>query len=150
MATPPLPHDFSEFLRLLNESAVRYLVVGGHAVGTHGYVRYTGDLDVWVAIDPSNAQRLLDALRKFGFDQPSLTPELFAREHQIVRMGVPPMRIEVHTSLSGVEFEACYARRQTVSVEGIEMPVIALADLRANKAAAGRTKDKLDLENLPD
>ncbi|MCL4740744.1 MAG: nucleotidyltransferase [Phycisphaerales bacterium] len=150
MATPPLPHDFSEFLKLLNESGVRYLVVGGHAVGTHGYVRYTGDLDVWVAIDSSNAKRLLEALRKFGFDQPSLTTELFTRDHQIVRMGVPPMRIEVHTSLSGVEFEACYARRQTVCVEGVEMPVIGLEDLRANKAAAGRTKDKLDLENLPD
>ncbi len=145
---PPLPDEFAELLRLLNDSGVSYLVVGGHAVGAHGYVRYTGGLDIWIALNPSNARRIVEALRTFGFDLPALTPDLFEREEQIVRMGVPPLRIEIHTSLSGVEFDDCYGRKLTIDIGGLEVPIIGLEDLKANKAAAGRLKDRLDLENL--
>jgi hypothetical protein len=150
MAPPPLPPDFKELLRLLNETGVRYLLVGGHAVGAYGFVRYTGDLDLWVAVDGANARRIVDALHRFGFAVPALAPELFEQPQQIVRMGVPPLRVEIHTSISGVEFDGCFGRRVTANIEGIDVPMISLADLKVNKTAAGRLKDQLDLENLPE
>lgn len=100
-----LPFDFKEFLRLLNENDVRYLLIGGYAVGYHGYPRATNDMDVWIAIHPDNAQRVVDALKEFGFDHPELTPGLFLQENKIIRMGHPPMRLEISTGISGVEFE---------------------------------------------
>ncbi|MBI5282269.1 MAG: hypothetical protein HY858_11355 [Candidatus Solibacter usitatus] len=149
MAKITLPGDFSEFLRLFNSHGVEYLLVGGHAVGIHGYVRATNDLDVWVKASVENAARIERALREFGFDDPSLSPGLFTARDNIVRMGVPPMRLEVHTSISGVEFDACYAEREMFEIGAVMAPVISLARLRENKAAAGRAKDLADLENLP-
>ena len=106
-----LPPDFKEFLRLLKEHDVRYLLIGGYAVGYHGYPRATEDLDIWVAIHPENAQKLVSVLKKFGFDDPALIPELFLQKPKIVRMGYPPMRLEITTSISGVEFDECYQAR---------------------------------------
>ena len=94
MAQITLPGDFKEFLRLLGARGVEYLLVGGYAVGHHGYPRYTADIDVWVPIDMGNAERLTTVLRDFGFDMPEVNPELFLRERMIIRMGVPPMRID--------------------------------------------------------
>jgi hypothetical protein len=107
----PLPPDFKEFLRLLNSEKIEYLVVGGYAVGYHGYPRPTGDLDVWVATHPDNARKLVDALAKFGFAGAGATEALFLEPGRVVRMGVPPVRIELLTSVSGVEFADCVARR---------------------------------------
>jgi hypothetical protein len=149
MATTKLPHDFKEFLRLLNANQIEYLLIGGYAVGYHGYVRATADMDIWVRIDPPNADRLVVALGQFGFDVPALAPELFLQANKIVRMGVPPFRIEVHTSISGVEFEQAYARRLQATIDGIEVALINLDDLKSNKKASGRTKDLVDLEHLP-
>lgn len=149
MDAPQLPDDFSEFLRLLNANRVEYLLVGGYAVGLHGYPRATIDLDVWVASTPENAQRLVQALREFGFDVPTLVPELFLDPARIVRFGIPPFRIEVMTSIDGVEYQACRANAVTVAADGVDIPVISLADLKTNKRAAGRHKDLADLENLP-
>jgi hypothetical protein len=92
-----LPFDFKEFLKLLNENGVRYLLIGGYAVGYHGYPRATNDMDVWIAIHPDNAQRVVNTLKEFGFDQPELTPELFLQKNKIIRMGHPPMRLEIST-----------------------------------------------------
>ena len=83
-----LPPDFKEFLRLLKEYNVRYLLIGGYAVGYHGYARATEDMDIWVAIHPDNAQKIVTVLKVFGFDLPELKPELFLREKQIIRMGI--------------------------------------------------------------
>ena len=94
MATIRLPPDFKEFLRLLNANRVEYLVVGGYAVGLHGYPRATVDLDVWVRATPDNAERLVQALRAFGFDLPTLQSQLFVDPRSIVRFGTPPFRIE--------------------------------------------------------
>src|SRR5215475_8749269 len=104
-----LPPDFKEFLRLLNTHDVEYLLIGGYAVGYHGYPRATNDLDIWIAVHPDNAERVTRALREFGFDVPGLSSKLFLDDKRIVRMGVPPLRIEVMTSISGVAFEECYA-----------------------------------------
>jgi predicted nucleotidyltransferase len=148
MATTQLPPDFKEFLQLLNSNGVEYLLVGGYAVGYHGYPRATGDMDIWIALDPQNADKVVEVLRDFGFDVPELSAELFLRKEQIVRMGVPPLRIEIFTSISGVEFAECYAHRVVDVIDGIEVSLIDLEHLKTNKQASGRPKDIDDLQNL--
>ena len=149
MDVPLLTDDFKEFLRLLNAHRVEYLLVGGYAVGIHGYPRATVDLDVWVHSTPQNADRVLAAIRAFGFETPILTPRLFTDPRSIVRFGVPPFRIEVMTTIDGVDFEPCLARAAICDLGELSVPVISLADLKVNKRAAGRHKDLADLENLP-
>lgn len=144
-----LQADFKDFLSLLNAHRVEYLLIGGYAVGYHGYPRATVDLDVWIARTPDNAQRTVAVLREFGFTDPVLTPELFLEQDRIVRMGVPPFRIEIATTISGVEFDPCYRSRIDAVIDDVPVPVIDLASLRRNKLAAGRNKDLDDLENLP-
>jgi predicted nucleotidyltransferase len=143
-----LPHDFKDFLRLLNAKSVEYLLVGGYAVGYHGYPRATADMDVWIARKPENAQRVTEALRSFGFDLPDLKPDLFLDENRIVRLGLPPLRIEVITSASGVTFEECYLKRIRAEIDGISVNIIGREQLLANKRAAGRHKDLDDIEHL--
>ena len=144
-----LPHDFREFLQLLNAHRVEYLVVGGYAVGYHGYPRATVDLDIWVAISPINARHIVTVFKKFGFDVKELKEDLFLKENKIVRIGEPPLRIEVMTSVSGVDFDACYEQRIVDTIDGVQVNFITLSNLKANKFAAGRHKDLNDLENLP-
>jgi predicted nucleotidyltransferase len=141
-----LPPDFSEFLRLLNSHDVRYLLVGGYAVGYYGYPRATADMDIWVETLPENVAKVVAALEEFGF--PGVEPELFAKDKQVLRMGVPPLRIELLTGVSGVEFAGCYAARLVANIGGVEVSLISLADLKINKAASGRYKDLNDLEHL--
>ena len=105
MALTTLSKDFREFLKLFNLNGVEYLIVGGYAVSVHGYVRNTNDLDVWVKASPENATRIDRALREFGFTTPLLSPELFLAPNNVVRMGSPPVRIEILTSVSGVDFD---------------------------------------------
>jgi hypothetical protein len=145
----PLPDDFSEFLKLLTDRGVKYLLVGGYAVAYHGYVRSTADLDVWVEVSPSNANALVAALAEFGFAVDRLGPDLFLTEDRIVRMGLPPFRIEVLTTISGVAFSEVYDKRETVRWGDTDVPIIDLVSLKANKRAAGRYQDLDDLENLP-
>lgn len=149
MATINVPSDFKEFLKLLNAHGVKYLLIGGYAVAYHGYPRATADMDIWIAIHPDNARKLVTALKEFGFNLPSLSQDLFLKEDQIVRMGLPPIRIEIATTISGVSFDECYQARITDAIDDIEVSIISLAHLKANKKAAGRHKDLDDLENLP-
>ena len=144
------PIDFSEFLKLLNAHRVEFLLIGGLAVSHHGYPRSTSDMDVWVAPNRSNAERLVACLREFGFNTPEVAPDLFDNPNRIVRMGVAPVRIEIVTQISGVDFETCFPRADYLDVNGNVIRVISLKDLRANKLASGRPKDLDDLENLPE
>jgi predicted nucleotidyltransferase len=148
MDTILLPPDFKEFLRLLNSKRVEYLIIGGYAVAHYGYVRATADMDIWIALDPSNAERAAEAIRDFGFNDPELTAMLLLEPGKIIRMGNPPFRLEVMTTISGVEFAECYARRSVSELDGLEIPFISLEDLKANKQASGRLKDLADLEHL--
>ncbi len=143
-----LPHDFQEFLRLLNREHVRYLVVGGYAVIFHGYVRYTGDLDIYVALSSENAQALVTAFREFGFNLPEVTPELFLNKGRIVRMGNEPMRLEILNEIDGVTFDECYKNRVEVGDAADTINFIALNELLKNKRATGRLKDLADVEAL--
>jgi len=144
-----LPLDFKEFLNLLNANRVEYLLIGGYAVGYHGYPRATNDIDIWIAINPANAARVVTVLREFGFEPPDLSASLFLQEHNIVRMGLPPMRIEIATTISGVQFGECYAERAVDTIDGVPVNIISLRHLKENKKASGRFKDLNDLENLP-
>jgi hypothetical protein len=149
MVTLNVPPDFKEFLKSLNDHRVEYLLIGGYAVGYHGYPRATADMDIWIAVNQQNAYNLVVALKDFGFNTAELSPELFLREGQIVRMGVQPMRIEIMTSATGVNFEECYKTRVVDELDGVATNIIDLDHLKINKNALGRYKDLADVENLP-
>lgn len=144
-----LPSDFKEFLKLLNASGAEYLVIGGYAVGYHGYPRATIDLDIWVGTETENAEKVVDAIKRFGFSDENLSKNSLTQADQIIRMGVPPMRLEILSTISGVDFGECFERRITDVLDDIEINVICLADLKQNKSASGRYQDLSDLENLP-
>lgn len=140
--------DFREFVACANSRDVRFLIVGGYAVAYHGHPRYTKDLDVWIQSTVENANRLLDALSEFGFDSLDLRAEDFLEPNQVIQLGRPPLRIDLLTSLSGLEFDECYPSRETTDVDGIAFPFIGRADLKTNKRATGRHQDLADLEEL--
>ncbi len=149
MATIRLLPDFKEFLRSLNAHKVEYLLIGGYAVNYHGYPRATADMDIWIAVHPANADRVVAALKEFGFNLPDLSPELFLRPWQIIRLGIPPVRIEIATTISGVDFDECYAERVKDTLDGVPVSLISLKHLKLNKKASGRHQDLADLEHLP-
>ena len=143
-----LPKDFKELLQLLNSKKVEYLVVGGYAVALYGYPRATGDMDIWIAISKDNAHKTVEALKEFGFNTPQLKKELFLEKEKNIRMGNPPLRIEILTSIDGVEFAECYRNKNTVTIDGIGINFISLENLKKNKKASGRYQDLADIENL--
>lgn len=149
MATIPLPQDFKEFLQLLNDHNVEYLLVGAYAVNFHGYVRSTGDIDVWVGVSPENSLRIVDALIAFGFSAHSTKAEAFLDPNKIVQIGFPPFRIDILMSVSGLEFSHCHANRVEAELGGVKVCLLRLEDLKTNKLASGRLKDLNDLEHLP-
>jgi hypothetical protein len=143
-----LNQDFKEFIQSLNDNAVRYLLVGGYAVALHGYPRYTKDLDVWVDSTTENAARIIKALQQFGFGSLDLKESDFTTPDQVVQLGYPPSRIDILTSLSGVEFSECYSSRVTEEIDGVPVSFIDLENLKKNKKATGRHQDLADVENL--
>lgn len=149
MAPVSLPSDFKEFLRLLNEHRVEYLLVGGYAVAYHGYPRATADMDIWIATDLKNAERIVAVLKEFGFDLPNLSPDIFTKEDQVIRMGMPPVMIEIWTSVTGLQFKDSFQSRIKDVLDEVDVNLINLPHLKINKKAVGRHKDLDDLENLP-
>ncbi|MBI5290602.1 MAG: hypothetical protein HY872_01860 [Chloroflexi bacterium] len=143
-----LNQDFKEFIQSLNDNQVRYLVIGGYAVAFHGHPRYTKDLDVWIAMNPDNAAKVVKALEQFGFGSLGLKAEDFLVPDQIIQLGYAPNRIDLLTTLEGVEFENCYASRVEVEIDEIKANFIDLDNLKRNKKATGRHQDLADLENL--
>lgn len=144
------PKDFKEFLQLLNSRKIEYLIVGGYAVGFHGYPRATGDLDVWVAVNERNALKLVEVLRAFGFNLPELKKDLFLEREKVIRMGVPPMRLEILTSIDGVLFNSCYKNRIIADLGELQVNFISKEDLLINKRASGRPQDLVDFDKLKD
>ena len=143
-----LNKDFREFIELLNENEVRYLVVGGYAVAFHGHPRYTKDLDVWIGLSPEKANKILDALIKFGFGSLGLKSEDFLESDQIIQLGYPPNRIDILTTLKDMNFEDCYNTRVEVEIRGLPINFIDIESLKKNKRATGRPQDLADVENL--
>ena len=143
-----LNQDFKEFVELLNKNEVEYLIVGGYAVGIHGYPRYTGDLDIWINATRQNARKMVAVLAEFGFDSFGLTEEDFTKLGNVIQMGYPPFRIDILTTIDGVRFKDCYKNKIVVLHDEITLDVIGIEDLRRNKKVSGRLKDIDDLENL--
>ena len=143
-----LNQDFKEFIESLNDNGVRYLVVGGYAVALHGHPRYTKDIDIWLDLSLENARRVVRALDQFGFSSLGLGAKDFYQTDQIIQLGYPPNRIDLHNSLAGVDFEESYATRILVEVDGVRVSFIGLENLKKSKLAAGRLQDLADLENL--
>jgi predicted nucleotidyltransferase len=144
----PIPRDFREFLKLLNRKRVRYLVVGGYAVAYHGYPRYTGSLDIFVALSTANGRALVSVFREFGFDDPSLEPSFFTDPGQVIRLGRKPMRLEIINAIDGVTFDECFRRRVRARIGGLRINFIGVNELLKNKRASDRSKDRADVETL--
>lgn len=143
-----LNQDFKEFIQSLNDNGVRYLVVGGYAVALHGYPRYTKDMDIWVEMTSENASKIVKALDQFGFGSLGVDEADFVVPNQMLQLGYPPGRIDMLTTLPGVEFSECYSARITIEIDGVTVNFIDLENLRKNKKASGRHQDLADLENL--
>jgi hypothetical protein len=146
MAQKRLPDDFRDFLNSLNKNDVKYLLLGGWAVGIYGAPRATADMDVFIAIDDENIEKLQKALYEFG--APTVPNDHFKETGKVFRMGRSPMRIEIINQASGIDFKSCYQNRKTILVDEIDISIIAIDDLLKNKKTAGREKDCADLRNL--
>ena len=143
-----LTQDFKEFIALLNENDVRYLIVGGYAVAFHGHPRYTKDLDIWIDPAAENIDKLLEALKQFGFGFLDLKAEDFEDPEDLIQLGLPPNRIDLFTGLKGVTFDPCYETRVDIKIDEITAHVIDLESLKQNKKETGRPQDIADFSNL--
>lgn len=142
-------HDFVEMLSTLSAAGAKFLIVGAHALAAHGTPRATGDLDIWIEGTSDNAARVFEALKVFGAALLDLTIDDLSRPGTVFQIGLPPSRIDILSSISGVEFDQAWPRRIEVPIGQLRVGVISRADFIANKQASGRPKDLLDLKLLP-
>jgi hypothetical protein len=140
--------DFKDLLRSLNAAGVRYLVVGGYAVMAHTEPRYTKDLDLWIKPDLDNARALLAALSEFGAPIADVKPEDFTEPEIFFQIGVDPVRVDIMTSVTGLDFEAAWDRKIAVDFSGVMATVLCRADILAAKVASGRARDRRDARHL--
>lgn len=143
-----LDPDFNEFVRLLLDNEVRFLIIGGYALAAHGAPRYTGDLDTWVSVDHDNAERILKALEAFGFGGLDISTKDLETPNLVIQLGYPPHRIDLLTGIDGVSFESAWRRRMEVEIGSRMVPFIGREDLIANKRAAHRPQDLADVARL--
>ncbi len=139
-----LPTDLNAFIESLNAAGVKYLIVGGYAVGFHGWPRFTGDIDFFVEPSEENARRIIEALRRFGFGSMDLSPRDFTQSGIVVQLGFPPNRIDLMTSIDGVDFSAAWKDRVAANIDQLPTNFISREHLLANKRAVGRPKDLAD------
>lgn len=140
--------DFIDFVQLLNDHQVKYMVVGAYALSVHGRPRHTGDLDIWIKPDAENAGKMVRVIAEFGFGQLGLTENDFLRENYVTQLGYPPLRIDILNAISGVEFDEAYSARFETEVDELEISFISANDLIRNKQSVGRAKDLGDVEAL--
>ena len=143
-----LNKDYKEMLQILLEENVKFIIVGAFALGAHGYPRATGDIDIWVEPSTENAKRVIRTLNRFGVPLFNVSEKDFEKEGIIFQIGVIPRRIDLITTIDGVEFESAYSRRKNISVEELTIPVLSLKDLIKSKESTGREKDALDAKLL--
>lgn len=143
-----LNEDYKEMLQLLLEEQVDFIIVGAYALGTHGYPRATGDIDIWVKPNNLNSRKLYKALARFGAPLDQIQADDFSSEEIIFQIGVIPRRIDIITKIDGVTYEEADEDKIIVEIEGLKIPIISLEKLIKNKIAAGREKDKLDIKIL--
>lgn len=142
--------DYRDILQALIAEHARFLIVGAHALALHGYPRSTVDIDIWIDATEDNARRVWRALAEFGAPLEDLSVRLqdLTRPDVVIQFGLPPNRIDILTAVSGLTFERAWANRVDDVVEGVRAPVLGLADLIANKTAAGRDKDRADVKGM--
>jgi len=135
-------------LQLLLDNGARFLLVGAYAMGAHGYPRATGDMDIWVEPTQDNSKRVYRSLVQFGSPLQDINDKTFVELGIVFQIGVVPRRIDIITTLSGLEFDQAYPQRQIVEIEELRIPILSLGDLIRNKRATGRDKDRLDADQL--
>lgn len=140
--------DFRDLLRSFNAAGVKYLVVGGYAVMVHTEPRYTKDLDLWIRPDLENARAVLAALSEFGAPIGGVKPEDFTEPEIFFQIGVDPVRVDIMTSVTGLDFETAWDRKIDVDFSGVQAPVLCRADILAAKVASGRARDRRDARHL--
>ena len=143
-----LSRDLRELLKCFLSHDVQFLIIGGHAVSYHGYSRFTKDLDIWIQKSDSNALKIVEALKEFGFDFEGLSPEMFTDESRMTQMGREPNRVDILHTIKGVEFSDCYSRSLRANIDGMPIPIISKADLLLNKIATARPQDLADADQL--
>jgi predicted nucleotidyltransferase len=142
-----LPEDFKELFKSLNANSVRYLMIGGYAVGVYGYPRATNDVDIFVSDDGTNIGNLIKALRDFGLGGFDLSG-IFKESRSLVEIGVEPLKVQFMNFADGIEFEKAFESRKLITVEDISINTVSKSDLIRNKLASGRHKDLADVEQL--
>ena len=140
--------DFREFLALLNAHEVKFMIVGGYALAFHGAPRFTGDIDVFVKPDHENAKRIIKALADFGFSSLDLTINDFQDQNKVIQLGLPPVRIDIITSISGVTWEEADGSKEQGLFGDVSVSYIGKKQFITNKRATGRKKDLADIEAL--
>jgi len=140
--------DFEEFLQLLNAEEVEFIIVGGYAVAFHGYVRATQDIDLFYSNTDSNIKKIGSALQRFGIATTNEQLAEFKDPGSIIRMGIPPVKIEMINKISGVSFERAWNNRNSGKYGDIEVYFLSLEDLLLNKKESGRPKDIADVDEL--
>lgn len=140
--------DFKELLELFNAHKVEYIVIGGYALAFHGAPRFTGDIDLLVRPDVKNAQRILAALKEFGFGSLNLNESDFVGMGNVIQLGVPPVRIDIMTSITGVDWEKAQAGKVSGDYGGAAVYFLGKKEYITNKKATGRKKDLADIEAL--
>lgn len=143
-----LDKNFKEFIKLLNEHKVKYLIVGGYAVNFHGYPRYTRDIDFWLWLSDSNLKNLISALKDFGFGSLNLKIEELKDPTNIIQLGYEPHRIDLLMDVDGVDFDDCFERKTMAELDDIKINFLSLQDLITAKKAMGRLQDLADAEQL--
>jgi hypothetical protein len=142
--------DFRDLLRSLNAAGVKYLVVGGYAVMVHTEPRYTKDLDLWIEPDLNNARAVLAALAEFGAPIADVQPEELTEPEVFFQIGVDPVRVDILTSVLGLDFQTAWGRKIEVDFSGEQAPVLCREDILAAKIASGRARDRIDARQLRD
>lgn len=140
--------DFIDFIELLNEQQVKYMVVGAFALSFHGRPRNTGDLDIWIKPDAENAGKMVKVIEEFGFGQLGLNDEDFLRENYVTQLGYPPLRIDILNAISGINFDDAFHTRLETEIDGLQISFISAEDLIRNKRCVGRPKDLGDIDAL--
>ena len=148
MAKLHLAPDYKEFIELLNSKGIKYIIVGGYAVAWHGYPRFTGDIDFWIAISKENAQKSIEALKEFGFGSLDISNDDFLKDDFVLQLGYPPVIIDMLTSLTGLNFDECYPKAIKTEIDVVNAYIIDKESLIKNKRATGRDRDLGDIKEL--
>ena len=140
--------DYRDMLSAFADAEVEYLLVGAYALAAHGHPRATGDMDLWVRRSSENAGRVLQALSVFGAPLSDVETEDFQTPDTVFQIGVSPRRIDILTTISGVDFQEAWPERMEIELEGLTISVLGRKHLIQNKRALGRPQDQADINRL--